>query len=66
MKITLNGQPCTLDEALSITELLSAQGFEGKTVAVAVNNTFVPKSAHEGHVLQDNDRVEVVAPMQGG
>ena len=66
MRITLNGQPCTLDTALSITELLSAQGFEGKTVAVAVNNTFVPKSAHETHMIKDNDRIEVVAPMQGG
>lgn len=66
MKITLNGQPCTLDKAISITELLSNKGYEGKTVAVAVNNNFIPKSTHETHMIKDNDRIEVVAPMQGG
>lgn len=66
MIITLNGQQHALDKSLNITELLSANGYEGKIVAVAVNGDFVPKSKYDTHNLQDNDRIEIVAPMQGG
>ncbi len=66
MKIILNGQPLTLDDSVSITDLLIDQGYDGKIVAVAINNNFVPKSSYAQTELQDNDRVEIVAPMQGG
>lgn len=66
MKIILNGQPLTLDDRVSITDLLIDQGYDGKIVAVAINNNFVPKSSYAQTELQDNDRVEIVAPMQGG
>lgn len=66
MKLILNGKPLTLDNALSITDLLIDQGYDGKIVAVAINNNFVPKSSYAQTELQDNDRVEIVAPMQGG
>jgi len=66
MKIILNGQPLTLDDSVSITDLLIDQGYDGKVVAVAINNNFVPKSSYPEQKIQDNDRVEVVAPMQGG
>lgn len=66
MKIILNGKPLTLDNALSISDLLIDQGYDGKIVAVAINNNFVPKSLYPEQQVQDNDRIEIVAPMQGG
>ena len=66
MKLILNGKPLTLDNTLSITDLLIDQGYDGKIVAVAINNNFVPKSSYAQTELQDNDRIEIVAPMQGG
>ncbi len=66
MKIILNGQPLTLENSVSITELLIDQGYDGKVVAVAINNNFVPKSSYPEQQIQGNDRVEIVAPMQGG
>ena len=64
MTIILNGTaietgPC------SLADLLAAQGFSGR-VATAVNEGFVPAALRAGHMLNDGDRVEVVAPMQGG
>ncbi len=35
-------------------------------VATALNGAFVPKAARAQTVLQDGDRLEVLAPMQGG
>ena len=34
--------------------------------AVAVNLNFVPKTKHAEHVLQENDRIEIIAPVTGG
>jgi sulfur carrier protein len=34
--------------------------------AVAVNLKFVPKSQYALHVLNENDQIEVIAPVTGG
>ena len=34
--------------------------------AVAVNLTFVPKTQYEQFSLNENDRIEVIAPVTGG
>lgn len=66
MQIILNGKPLTLDTPQSIAALLIDQGYTGKIVAVALNGEFVPKKNYSEHSLQNNDRIEIVAPMQGG
>ncbi|MEJ8562927.1 sulfur carrier protein ThiS [Yoonia sp. GPGPB17] len=64
MKITLNGTGCEV-AAETLPDLLAECGFSGR-VATAVNEEFVPASLRAGVELSDGDRVEVVAPMQGG
>lgn len=66
MKIILNGIEKPLKEAMSIIALLEDEGFADKLVAIAVNGAFVPKSDHARTILSEGDRVEIVAPMQGG
>jgi sulfur carrier protein len=34
--------------------------------AVAVNLTFVPKTKHGEFLLNENDQVEIIAPVTGG
>lgn len=34
--------------------------------AVAVNLNFVPKTKHSEFVLNENDQIEVIAPVTGG
>lgn len=66
LTITLNGQPYTLKSALSLQSLLEQNGYNGKTVAVAVNKNFIPKSSYDTHTISEDDEIEIVAPMQGG
>ena len=66
MEITLNGIKTTLNAPVNITSFLNENGYSGKTVAVAVNGHFVPKSEHETHTVNADDDIEIVAPMQGG
>ncbi|MCX8953097.1 sulfur carrier protein ThiS [Ruegeria sp. NA] len=64
MKIVLNGETRDV-RAETLSDLLLECGFSGR-VATAVNEDFVPSSLRIGHKLTDDDRIEVVAPMQGG
>lgn len=64
MKIVLNGEPREM-RGETLSDLLQESGFSGR-VATAVNEDFVPSSLRVVHKLNDGDRVEVVAPMQGG
>lgn len=64
MKIILNGEPRDI-AATSLAEMLVECEIAGK-VATAVNETFVPAGSRANHALADGDRVEVLAPMQGG
>lgn len=65
MKITLNGAPRDV-MATSLPDLLEECGFGDAKVATAVNEEFVPATARAGVVIAEGDRVEVVAPRQGG
>lgn len=64
MKIELNGAARDV-AAPTLAALLEECGFSGR-VATAVNEEFVPAGLRASHRLSDGDRVEVVAPMQGG
>lgn len=64
MKIVLNGEPREV-AAANLADLLAECGFTGK-VATAVNEDFVPAGLRAGHALTEGDRIEVLAPMQGG
>ena len=65
MKIMLNGKPAETSAA-TLADALAELGYAEAQVATAVNEEFVPKSKRKGHMLSPGDRVEVVAPRQGG
>ena len=64
MKITLNGEPRDI-AADGLAPALAELGYDG-TVATALNGDFVPAALREGQALREGDRVEVLAPRQGG
>lgn len=64
MKITLNGE-ARETAAATIAELIRESGFVGR-VATARNGDFLPESLRAATPLQEGDRIEILAPMQGG
>ena len=65
MRIIANQIPRELPSNSRITDLLTM--IEAKpTYAVAVNLQFVPKTRHAEYILQENDQVEIIAPVTGG
>jgi sulfur carrier protein len=65
MRILLNGAPREV-AAADLAAALAELGFAGGVVATALNERFVPAGARAGAALNAGDRVEVLAPMQGG
>jgi sulfur carrier protein len=65
MKINVNGEAIE-SVAATLSALLDDLGKGEAKVATSVNEAFVSKQQRAGHSLQDGDRVEIVAPRQGG
>ncbi|MBK0400327.1 sulfur carrier protein ThiS [Limibaculum sp. M0105] len=65
MTIILNGEPREI-AARALDAALAELGYGGAHVATAVNGDFVPRGARAGVELNDGDRLEVLAPLQGG
>ena len=65
MKITVNGE-AVHSRAATLADLLAELGQAEAKVATAVNEDFVPAVRRGAHTLSDGDRVEIVAPRQGG
>ena len=53
--------PCTIAAALTHLDLTSSRG-----LAVAVNDTVVPRAEWDAHPLQPNDRLTLIRATQGG
>ena len=70
MRICVNGELTRLNRsaecALRLEEVLVDLGYQGRKVAVAVNETFVPRTAWAERRIESGDRLDVVAPIQGG
>ncbi len=63
--ILVNGEE-TETEAGTLAELVAGRGFAEGEVATALNGDFVPRQARAATQLARGDRVEIVAPRQGG
>jgi len=65
MKIEVNGDAQNV-LARNVEDALRDLGWQGARVATALNGEFLPKAARATTDLSDGDRLEVLAPMQGG
>jgi len=66
--IHLNGTPHAVPSGASLETVLRDAGLDADTsgIAVAVNDTVIPRAAWKAHRLQAGDRVEIVRAVQGG
>ena len=65
MKIIVNGVELELGAA-TLAEALAALDYADAIVATALNGEFVPARKREAAALNEGDRIEIVAPRQGG
>jgi len=63
--VLVNGER-TETGAVSLAELVAQLGHGQEAVATALNGDFVPRQARASTPLRPGDKVEIVAPRQGG
>jgi sulfur carrier protein len=65
MRLIVNGSPLEV-AAETLAGALDALDYGEAKVATALNGAFVPATARGETRLSDGDRIEIVAPRQGG
>ena len=69
IQITCNGEAHSIETDSCLTQVLQTLGYQpdtNKSFAVAVNNSFIPRSDYDRVKINGEDQLEVIAPMQGG
>ena len=65
MTLLVNGEPHEI-AAATLADVLIALDYADAVVATALNGDFVPARKRAATPVKDGDRVEIVAPRQGG
>jgi sulfur carrier protein len=68
MQITVNGQTTEVARDTDVTAILRALDIDAAQsgIAVAVNDTVVPRARWQSHRIEPDDTVEIVRAVQGG
>lgn len=66
MQLTVNGEPRSCDDGLTVEALLTSIGLDPRKVAVERNREIVPKSTFATTALADGDVIEIVHFIGGG
>jgi sulfur carrier protein len=65
MKLVVNGEVQEL-AAANLAEAIQSLDLGEAKIATALNGEFVPARIRQATALKDGDRIEIVAPRQGG
>ena len=66
MTLTVNGEPKTVPEGLTLAQLVRDLGLERTAIAVELNRSVVPKDRYGATPLGEGDRLEIVTLVGGG
>ena len=66
MQLIINGQPQTVQEGLSLSDLIAQLNMKAERVAVERNGVIVPRNDWPQTALQKGDRLEIVHFVGGG
>jgi sulfur carrier protein len=65
-QITVNGEARTVEDRVTLADLVDTLGQAPQALATAVNGDFVPRTARSGVQLRDGDAVFTFQPITGG
>jgi len=66
MQIYINGESRVIPEATTMSALIELLELGGQRIAVEVNEELVPRSQFAAHLLETDDKVEVINAVGGG
>ena len=66
MEIQVNGKKMSLDESISLEELVKRKDHDKRRIAAEVNLEIIDKEHYGSVMLKEGDIVEIVSFMGGG
>lgn len=66
MQIFINDRPCEYPEKINVTTLLARENIRTDYIAVALNDTVIPRSQWDFTELTDGCRILIIKAVQGG
>lgn len=66
MQIKINAETIDIPSETTLADILIEKGYTQHCFAIAINRRFIPSAQYATTVLQQQDEIEIVAPMQGG
>ncbi|EGV51233.1 thiamine biosynthesis protein ThiS [Candidatus Endoriftia persephone str. Guaymas] len=66
MQIYVNGEEKQIPDQTDMANLVELLSLTGQRIAVEVNEELVPRSAFDGHTLNEQDRIEIIHAVGGG
>ncbi|HAT1850138.1 TPA: sulfur carrier protein ThiS [Legionella pneumophila] len=66
INVYLNDKIYNIESSLSLSVFLKQLNYTQQHFAVAINNHHVSHKAYETTILQANDCIDILFPMQGG
>ena len=66
LQLTVNGESRSMTAGARVTDLVTDLALDGRKIAVERNLEIVPRSQYAETVLEDGDRIEIVAFVGGG
>ncbi len=66
MQVILNNEKITVDNLISLDAFLNIHGYAESKIAVAINYCLIPRSDYRSCIIQPNDIIDIIIPMQGG
>ncbi len=67
MEILINNQKYTVSDNSPLKDIANSQlGAKQNGVAIAINDTVIPKINWDTHILKPNDHILIIKATQGG
>lgn len=66
MKIFINDVPVSCPEDITLQEVLQNQSIPLVNIAVAIDNTVIPKTQWEKTIVQEGNNILIIKAVQGG
>jgi len=66
IQVSINGEPKQLKSSITIAQMLKTLDYDNQWLGVAINTTFISKTAHEKTIIKEGDQIDILSPIQGG
>jgi sulfur carrier protein len=66
VRATINGEAHDLPDGATVGSLLELIGTKRTGIAVAHNDSVVPRAHYDTHAILDGDRIEIIRAVAGG